>query len=101
MNKMGIGKDGKTSELRRTGRRWRRSQFGQKVWFGESGEDGVSSFASRMTQSTFVSHPGTVLRINKNGFVRGISWTRQPLNDAWDAANWDGLCVTPWQNDGS
>ena len=30
-------------------------------------------------------------------FVRGKSWTRQPLNDAWDAPNWDGLCGTPWQ----
>ena len=23
-------------------------------------------------------------------------WTMQPLNDAWDATNWDGLCGTPW-----
>ena len=22
---------------------------------------------------------------------------RDTLNDAWDAANWDGLCGTPWQ----
>ena len=21
----------------------------------------------------------------------------QPLNDVWDATNWDGLCGTPWQ----
>ena len=35
MNKMRIGKDGKTSEMRRTGRRWRKpmAQFGEKVWF--------------------------------------------------------------------
>ena len=35
MNKLRIGKDGKTSELRRTGRRWRKlmAQFGEKVWF--------------------------------------------------------------------
>ena len=24
-------------------------------------------------------------------------WTRQKPNDARDAANWDGLCGTPWQ----
>ena len=35
MNKMRIGKDGKTSEMRRTGRGWRKpmAQFGEKVWF--------------------------------------------------------------------
>ena len=34
MKKMKIGKDGKTSELRSTGRRWRKqmAQFGEKVW---------------------------------------------------------------------
>ena len=46
MNKMRIG-----SEMRRTGRRWRKpmAQFGEKVWFPKIGEDGVSSFASRVT----------------------------------------------------
>ena len=82
MNKMRIGKDGKTSEMRRTGRRWRMpmAQFGEKVWFRKIGEDGVSSFASRMTQGIFVGHhdrTGAVLRITKNGVVRGKSWTRQ------------------------
>ena len=50
VNNVRIGKDGKTSELRRTGRRWRKpmAQFGEKV--------GVSSFASRMTQGNFVGH---------------------------------------------
>ena len=58
MNKMRIGKDGKTGGLRRTGRRWRKpmAQFVEKVWFRYLGEDGVSSFASRMTQGIFVGH---------------------------------------------
>ena len=58
MNSMRIGKDGKTSELKRTGRRWRKpmSQSGEKVWLRKIGEDGVSSFASRMTQGIFVGH---------------------------------------------
>ena len=35
MNKMRSGKDGKTSEMERTGRRWRKPmrQFGETVWF--------------------------------------------------------------------
>ena len=55
MNKMRIGKDGKTSEMRRTGRRWRKpiTQLGEKDWFRRIGEDGVSSCASRMTQGIF------------------------------------------------
>ena len=40
MNKMRIGKDGKTSEMKRTGRGWRKpmAQFGEKVWFRKNGE---------------------------------------------------------------
>ena len=92
---MTIGNDGKTSEVRRTGRRWRK-----KVWFRTIGEDGFSSFSSRMTQGIFVGHhhrTGAVLRITKNGVVRGKSWTRQTLSDAWESMNWEGLCGTPWQ----
>ena len=29
--------------------------------------------------------------------MRGNSWTRQPLHDAWDATYWDALCGTSWQ----
>ena len=106
MNKMRIGKDGKTSELKRTGRRWRKpmAQFGEKVWFREIGKDGVRSCACRVTQGIFVGHhdrTGAVLCITKNGFVRGKSWTRQTLSDAWESTNWDGLCGTPWQMSGT
>ena len=76
------------------------AQFGQKVWFREVGEDGVSSFASRMTQGIFVGHhdrTGAVLCITKNGVVRDKSWTRQTLSDAWESTTWEGLCGTPWQ----
>ena len=102
MNKMRIGKDGKTSELRGTGRRWRKPmvQFGEKVWFRKIGEDGVSSVASRMTQGIFVDQhdrTGAVLCTVKNGVVQGKSWTKQLLSDAWEPTNWRGLCGTPWQ----
>ena len=73
------------------------AQFGKNVWLRE---DGVGSFASRMTQGIIVGHhdrTGAVLCVTNNGVVRGKSWTRQPLNDAWDSTNWDGLCGTPWQ----
>ena len=44
-------------------------QFGEKVWFRKTGEDAVSSFASRMTQGIFVGHhdrTGAVLRITRD-----------------------------------
>ena len=49
------------------------AQFGEKVWFRKIGEDGVSSFANRMTQGIFVGHHDrtrAVLCITKNGVVR-------------------------------
>ena len=87
-----VHKDGKSSELRRTGRRWRKpvAQLGEKVWFRKTGEDGVSSFASRMIQGIFVSHhdrTGAVVCLTKHGVVRGKSWTSQTLSVAWDATN--------------
>ena len=42
-----------------------------------------------IAQEQFCVSSGTV--------VRGKSWTRQTLSDAWDATNWDGLCGTQWQ----
>ena len=102
MSKMRIGKDGKTSEMLRTGRRWRKpmAQFGENVWFRKIGEKGASSFASRMTQGIFVGdhdRTGADLCITKNGVVRGKRWTRQTLSDAWESTNSEGLCGTPWE----
>ena len=76
------------------------AQFGEKVWFRKIGEDGVSSFASRVTHGIFVGHhdrTGALLCITKNGVVRGKNWTRQTLSDAWELTNWEGLCDNPWQ----
>ena len=44
------------------------AKFGERAWFCKIGEDGVSSFASRMTHGIFVGHhdrKGTVLCITK------------------------------------
>ena len=80
MNKMRIGKDGKTSEIRRTGRRWRKpmAQLGEKVWFRKIGEDGVSSFA-KSHDSTNLCWPS---RQNSGSFVHSSEWScaRQKLD---------------------
>ena len=88
-NNMRVGNFGKTSELRR---RWRNTmaQFGEKVGFRTVGrrwcQFSCKPYDSRIL--CWCSFP--------NGVVRCKSWTRQPLNDAWDDANWNGLCGTPW-----
>ena len=76
------------------------AHFEEKVLFRKIGEDDVSSFASRMTQGIFIGHhdrTGAVVCITTNGVVRGKSWRRQTLSDAWESTNWEGLCGTPWQ----
>ena len=76
------------------------AQFGEKVRCRKIGQDGVSSFASRMTQGIVTDHhdrTGEVLCITKNGVVRGNSWTRQTLSDAWESMNWEGWWGIPWQ----
>ena len=54
------------------------AQFGEKVWSREIGEDGVSSFQSRMTQGIFVGHH------DRTGAVfvhyQDWSWARQKLD---------------------
>ena len=37
------------------------------------------------------------LCIIKNGVVRGKSWSRQTLSDAWKSTTWEDFCGTPWQ----
>ena len=72
------------------------AQFGEEVWFRTIGEDGVSSFVSRMTQGIFVGlhdRTGAVLCITKDGCAR----QKLDKTDAWESTNWEGLCDTPWQ----
>ena len=49
-----------------------------------------------MARGIFVGHhdrTGAVLRVIRNGVVRGKSWARQLLNDVWDATNWEWQMV--------
>ena len=76
------------------------AQFGEKVWSRKIGEEGISSLVKRMIPGIFVGHRDrtrAVLRITKNGVVRGKSWTRQTQSDAWESTNWEVVCGTPWQ----
>ena len=61
--------------------------FGETVRFCKIGEDVVSSFARahdlRILCLSSLSNRCS-LCITKNGVVRGKSWTRQTLGDAWD-----------------
>ena len=71
----------------------------RELWFLKKLRRWCQLFCKPHDSRIFVGHhdrTGAVLCITKNGVVRGTIWTRQPLKDAWDATNWDGLCGTPW-----
>ena len=53
-----------------------------------------------LVREVFVGHhdrTGAVLYLTKNGVVRGKSWTRHTLSDAWESTNGEGLCGIPCQ----
>ena len=53
------------------------AQFGEKIWFRRIGEDGVSCFASRMTQESLL-----VIMIEQEQFCALQEWScaRQKLD---------------------
>ena len=101
MDKMTIGKDGKTSEMRKTCRRWIKPTSVERNFGFVKLEETVSVLLQvAWLKGSFVGHHDrnrAVLCITKNGVVRGKSWTRQTLSDAWELAYWEGMCGTPWQ----
>ena len=64
----------------KTGRRWKKS-------VAQFGDEELISFVKRIIQGMFVCHRDrtrTILHITE-GIVRGRSWTRQILSDAWES----------------
>ena len=65
------------------------AQFGEKVWFRKIGQDRCH-FISKSHDSRNLSllvitiEQEQFCAITKNGVVRGNSWTRQTLGDAWE-----------------
>ena len=65
-------------------------QFGKKIWFQKIGEEGINSTRKRRIQGIFVGHRDRTRAspyIAKDGGVRGHSWIRQTLSDAWESMN--------------
>ena len=89
MNKRRFGKGGETTELRRTGRRWRKpvAQYGEKVSFRKIGE--LCHFFATHDSRNLCWSPWS----NRSSFVHYQGWgcTRQKLDER------EGLCGTPWQ----
>ena len=86
--------------------RWRRDERTETNWTKMEKTNDISKRKSGSVKlekmvcvHLHVGHhdrTGAVVCITKNGVVRLKNWTRQPLNDAWDATNRGGLCGTPW-----
>ena len=65
----------------RTCREWKES-------IAQFGEEELTSFVKRILQGVFVCHyyqTRTIVNLTKSGMVRGKSWTRQILSDAWES----------------
>ena len=74
-------------------------QYLEKVFFRRIGEDGGSTFASRMTEGRFIGYhdrTGTVLAMTAEGVCRGKSLTRQTVQDAWEPIDFTKLYGLPW-----
>ena len=64
----------------------------------QHGEDDVKSFVKGTIQGVFVCHcdrTRTSVHITWSGNVRGKSWTRQILSDAWESMNWENFFDNP------
>ena len=76
----------------RTGRRWRQSMT-------QFGEEELISFVIRIIQGIFVGHHDrtrAIPYIANSKIVRGKSWTRQTLSDAWESTIREALFGNPW-----
>ena len=65
-----------------------RIRCGGKESIAQFEEEELTSSVKRIMQEVFVCHhdrTGAVLCTTKNGIVRGRSWTRQILSDAWES----------------
>ena len=74
-------------------------QLGEKFWFHKIGEEGINSSVKRIIQGIFVGrHDRTraIPYIAKSGIVRGKSWTKQTLSDAWEPMNLEDWFGDPW-----
>ena len=71
----------------RTGRRWKKS-------IAQCGEEELMSFVERIIQGMFACHHDRTRTISYFT-VRGKSWTKQILSDAWESTNWEDLIDHP------
>ena len=75
----------------RTGRGWKKS-------VAQFGDEELTSFVKRIIQGVFVCHcdrTKTIVHTTRSGILRGTSWTRQILNDAWESTDWENLFDNP------
>ena len=75
----------------RISRRWKKS-------VAQFGEEELISFVKRTVQGVSACHHDrtrTISYITRSGIVRGKSWTRQILSDAWESTNWVNLFDNP------
>ena len=103
MNKIRIGRDGKNERAETNWKKMERepvAQLGENFWFRKNKEDGVSSFASCITQGMFVGHhdrTGAAFAHHQERSCAGQKLdetdTERCITGRYEL---DGLCGTMW-----
>ena len=105
INRYRLGKDGRSAEHRRSGRRWRRPtiNFGEKTFYRPVQTKALTKIGRaqmRMLEGIFVGHherTGAMLFLSPDGVQRGVGLHRKPEKDRYD---YDYLlrCIGhPWE----
>ena len=97
LNRYKKGADGRTPEVRRSGKQWRKPAiaFGERLYFREVGEG-----TRVLKEGRYVGHhgrTGSLMLMTSQGVKRGIGFRRMPNADRWDPTGWDQLRGIPWE----
>lgn len=95
LNRYKKGADGRTPEVRRSGKQWRKTaiMFGERLYFREVGEK-----TRVLKEGRYVGRhgrTGSLLLMTADGVKRGVGFRRMTAMDRWDPAGWDQLRGSP------
>ena len=98
----GIGRDGLTADMRRSGRAWKKlvAEFGASVYCRPAVARAV---ASGMQPTLFVgrylghhARTSSILIMTTDGVVKAAGFRRMNEESRWNVENWNALRGLPW-----
>ena len=97
------GADGRTAEMRRSGKEWRRPgfEFGERLFFKEQdSSQSKNDLHMKMKEGRYVGHhgrTGTLLVMTAEGVRRALGARRLPDVEKWKFEGWRDLKGLPWE----